>query len=253
MIDEGFLQGDSVIHRLDPRVKTVFAGAFSIVVATSDRFVALVPAIIIAVFFLMLARLSLKRVILRLLMVNGLILLLWFFLPFTSEGELLFTIGPLEGTKEGIITCSAITIKSNAIIMTLMAFVSTMPIFTMGRAMRSLHMPDKIVHLISFAYRYIHVIHTEYGRQLNAMKIRGFYPKSNLHTYRTYAYLVGMLLVKSYERAKRVQAAMLCRGFDGRFYDLSEFSYKYSDWLALVALLLVTACVGLLQWTRIIY
>jgi cobalt/nickel transport system permease protein len=244
VIDEGFLHGDSVIHRLDPRVKMVFAGAFSMVVATSDRFVALVPAIIIAVTFLMLARLSLKRVILRLLMVNGLILLLWFFLPFTSEGEPLFTIGPLEGTKEGIITCSAITIKSNAIIMTLMAFVSTMPIFTMGRAMR---------HLISFAYRYIHVIHTEYGRQLNAMKIRGFYPKSNLHTYKTYAYLVGMLLVKSYDRAKRVQAAMLCRGFDGRFYDLSEFSYKYSDWLALVALLLVTACVGLLQWTRIIY
>jgi cobalt/nickel transport system permease protein len=76
-------------------------------------------------------------------------------------------------------------------------------------------MPDKIVHLISFAYRYIHVIHTEYGRQLNAMKIRGFYPKSNLHTYKTYAYLVGMLLVKSYDRAKRVQAAMLCRGLIG--------------------------------------
>jgi cobalt/nickel transport system permease protein len=253
VIDEGFLHGDSVIHRLDPRVKTVFAGAFSIVVATSDRFVALVPAIIIAVSFLMLAQLSLKRVILRLLVVNGLILLLWFFLPFTSEGERLFTMGPLKGTKEGIITCSAITIKSNAIIMTLMAFVSTMPIFTMGRAMRSLHMPQKIVHLISFAYRYIHVIHTEYGRQLNAMKIRGFYPKSDLHTYRTYAYLVGMLLVKSYDRAKRVQAAMLCRGFDGSFYDLSEFSYKHSDWLALVALLLVTACIGLLQWTRIIY
>lgn len=161
MIDDGFLHGDTMIHRLDPRVKTVFAGAFSIVVATSDRFVALVPALIIAVFFLMLARLSFKRVLLRLLMVNGLILLLWFFLPFTSEGELLFTLGPLKGTKEGLITCSTITLKSNAIIMTFMAFVSTMPIFTMGRAMRSLHMPEKIVHLISFAYRYIHVIHAE--------------------------------------------------------------------------------------------
>lgn len=85
------------------------------------------------------------------------------------------------------------------------------------------------------------------------MKIRGFSPKTNLHTYRTYAYVVGMLLVKSYERARRVEAAMLCRGFDGRFYDLSEFSYKLSDGFALVALLLVTACIGLLQWTRIIY
>ena len=195
MLEESFVHGDSVIHRLDPRVRTVVAGAFSIVVATSDRFVALVPAIIIAFSFLLLARVSFRGVMPRLLMVNGLILLLWFFLPFTTNGEPLFSIGPLKATKEGIIYSTAITLKSNTIIMTLMAFIGTMPIFTLGRAMRSLHMPDKIVHLISFAYRYIHVIHAEYGRLMNAMKIRGFYPRNNLHTYRTYAYLVGMLLV----------------------------------------------------------
>lgn len=253
MIEERFVHGDSVIHRLDPRVRTVVAGAFSIVVATSDRFVALVPAIIIAFSFLLLARVSFRGVMPRLLMVNGLILLLWFFLPFTTNGEPLFSIGPLKATKEGIIYSTAITLKSNTIIMTLMALIGTMPIFTLGRAMRSLHMPDKIVHLLSFAYRYIHVIHAEYGRLMNAMKIRGFYPRNNLHTYRTYAYLVGMLLVKSYERARRVQAAMLCRGFKGNFYDLSEFFMKTSDRLALVLLLLVTVCIGVLQWTKIIH
>ena len=134
-----------------------------------------------------------------------------------------------------------------------MAFVATMPVFTLGRAMRSLQVPDKIVHLISFSYRYIHVIHKEYGRLMNAMKMRGFYPRNNLHTYKAYAYLVGMLLVKSYDRARRVQAAMLCRGFKGSFYDLSEFFMKTSDRLALVLLLLVTICIGLLEWTRIIY
>ena len=253
MIDQSFFYGDSVIHRLDPRVRTVFACVFSIVVATSDRLVALVPAIIIAVCFLLLARLSIRRIIPRLVVVNGLILFLWLFLPFTSEGESLFTVGPLKGTMEDIIHSTAITIKSNTIVMTLMAFVATMPIFTLGRAMRSLHIPRKIVHLISFAYRYIHVIHTEYGRLMNAMKIRGFCPRNNLHTYRTYAYLVGMLLVKSYDRARRVQAAMLCRGFNGRFYDLGEFFPKPFDRLALGFLLLVAACIGLLQWTRIIY
>ena len=253
MLEESFVHGESVIHRLDPRVRTVVAGAYSIVVATADRFVALVPAIMIAFGFLLIARISLIRVIPRLIMVNGLILLLWFFLPFTSEGEPLFTIGPFIGRMDGIIHASVITIKANTIIMTLMALVATMPIFTLGRAMQSLHAPDKIVHLISFAYRYIHVIHTEYGRLMNAMKIRGFYPRNDLHTYKAYAYLVGMLLVKSYDRARRVQAAMLCRGFNGNFYDLSEFFMKTSDRLALVLLLFVTVCIGLLQWTRIIY
>lgn len=252
MLEESFVHGDSLIHRLDPRVRTVVAGTFSLVVATSDRFVALVPALIIAFSFLLLSRVSFRGVVSRLLMVNGLILLLWFFLPFTIDGEPWLSIGPLKGTKEGIIYSTAITIKSNTIIMTLMALIGTMPIFTLGRAMRSLHMPEKIVHLISFAYRYIHVIHAEYGRLTNAMRIRGFYPGNNLHTYRTYAHLVGMLLVKSYERARRVRAAMLCRGFKGNFYDLSEFFMKTSDRLALVLLLLVTVCIGVLQWTDII-
>lgn len=252
MLEESFVHGDSVIHRLDPRVRTVVAGAFSIVVATSDRFVALAPALIIALSFLLLARLSFRTVLTRLLVVNGLILLLWFFLPFTIEGEPFFSIGPLKGTKEGILYSAAITVKSNTIIMALMALIGTMPIFTLGRAMRSLYMPEKIVHLISFAYRYIHVIHAEYGRLTNAMRIRGFYPGNNLHTYRTYAHLVGMLLVKSYERARRVQAAMLCRGFKGNFYDLSEFFMKTSDRLSLVLLLSVTVCIGVLQWTDII-
>ena len=252
MLEESFVHGDSVIHRLDPRVRTVVAGAFSIVVATSDRFVALVPALVIAFSFLLLSRVSFRGVLPRLLIANGLILLLWFFLPFSVEGEALFSIGPLKGTREGIVYSAAITIKSNTIIMTLMALIGTMPIFTLGRAMRSLHMPEKIVHLISFAYRYIHVIHAEYGRLKNAMRIRGFYPGNNLHTYKTYAHLVGMLLVKSYERARRVQAAMLCRGFKGNFYDLSEFFMKTYDRLALVLLLLVTVFIGVLQWTEII-
>ena len=253
MIEESFFIGDSVIHRLDPRAKLIVAAAFSVVVATSDRFVALVPAILMAVSFIFLARLSLKEVFFRLLMVNGLILLLWVFIPFTFKGEPLFAIGPLTGTKEGIIHATGITIKSNAIIMTLMAFLTTMPVFTLGRAMRYFHMPDKIIHLLSFTYRYIHVIHMEYRRLMNAIKIRGFNPGNNIHTYKTYAYLVGMLLLKSYERADRVRAAMLCRGFKGRFYNLSEFSFKSSDWVIMVFVLLAISALGLLQWTRIIY
>ncbi|MEE9612088.1 MAG: energy-coupling factor transporter transmembrane component T, partial [Desulfatiglandales bacterium] len=114
--------------------------------------------------------------------------------------------------------------------------------------MRHLHVPTKIVHLFFFTYRYIHVIHTEYQRLIKAIKIRGFHPRTNLHTYRTYAYLVGMVIVKSHDRAQRVRAAMLCRGFSGRFYDLSDFSFKASDLVILVLMLLAVMGVGFLQW-----
>jgi cobalt/nickel transport system permease protein len=62
-----------------------------------------------------------------------------------------------------------------------------------------------------------------------------------LHTYRTYAFLVGMLLVKAVDRAERVRWAMLCRGFQRRFYSLQEFRAGASGALFLV---LMTAAVA---------
>ncbi|NIR17569.1 MAG: cobalt ECF transporter T component CbiQ, partial [Desulfobacterales bacterium] len=65
--------------------------------------------------------------------------------------------------------------------------------------------------LLFFSYRYIHVIYLEYVRLLNAMKVRCFHPRSDVHTYKAYAHLVGMMLLKSYDRSERVYGAMLCR------------------------------------------
>ena len=61
------------------------------------------------------------------------------------------------------------------------------------------------------------------------MKARCFRPGTNLHTYRTYAYLVAMLLLKSYDRAERVYKAMLCRGFKGQYHVLDHFALAPSD------------------------
>jgi len=229
IIEEQFSTGESFVHNLDPRVKIIVAILYSIVVAVSSNFSALLPALGISVFLIVLGKLSIKKVLYRLLLVNGLIIFLWVFLPFTYKGETLFTIGPLAGTKEGVLYASQITVKCNAILLAMVALLSTTPISTLGHAMGQLYFPDKLTHLFLFTYRYIHVIFQEYKRLTNAMRIRGFIPGTNLHTYRSYAYLVGMLLVRSYDRAERIHKAMLCRGFHGRYYTLTQFSIKIRD------------------------
>jgi cobalt/nickel transport system permease protein len=124
-----------------------------------------------------------------------------------------------------------ITLKSNAIILAFMALVTTMPFSTLGHALNRLQVPDKIVHLLLMTYRYIFVIEEEYQRLIRAAKVRGFQPGTNLHTYRTYAYVVGMLFVRAGERAERVHQAMLCRGFKRKFYSLQEFRARRSGWM----------------------
>lgn len=253
MFDEDFANEKSVIHRLDPRVKIVIAAAFSSVISVSSRWIALAPGLVFSVSLVLISGLPIRKVCLRLVVVNSLILFLWFFLPFSLKGTPCFTIGPFTATKEGMLYVLLLTLRSNIIVLALVSLVSTIPIFALGRAMGRLCVPNKIVQLFLFTYRYLHVIHLEYLRLVNALKIRGFRPTTSMHTYKTYAYLFGMLLVKSYDRSERVRKAMLCRGFKGKFYDMTRPSLRTFDLVTMLLMCVAVVGIALLQWTRFIY
>jgi cobalt/nickel transport system permease protein len=228
---EEFALGDSPIHRLDPRTKIIAALVFSFVVALNHSLAATAAAIVLPVAVIAVARISITRVLRRLVLVNGLILFLWCVLPFTFPGETIYSIGPLEIHREGVLYALLLTLKSNAIILAMIGFLGTSPVFSLVHALSHMGVPDKLVHLFFFCFRYVHVIHEEYHRLVRAMKVRSFKPGTNLHTYRTYAYLMGMLLVRSFDRSRRIVAAMKCRGFRGKFYILHHYEMRKSDYL----------------------
>ncbi|UCG79742.1 MAG: cobalt ECF transporter T component CbiQ [Desulfobacterales bacterium] len=252
MIGAEFESGESFVQRLDPRVKIVAVFLFSVVVAVSNRFEVLLLGLAVGLCIMLLARVPMRQLVRRLIPVNAFVLFLWIFLPFTLKGEPFFSIGPLVGSHEGVLYATRISIKSNAIMLVLIALVASTSILTLGHAMHELRVPQKIVHLFFFTYRYIHVIYREYLRSVNAMKVRGFRPRTNMHTYKTFAYLVGMLVVRSSDRAQRVHNAMLCRGFRGKLYSLSQFSMKTADVISLVVMLAIVVAMGVLEWIRMV-
>jgi cobalt/nickel transport system permease protein len=251
MIQETFAVGDSLFHRFDPRLKIVFATAYSFVVALSKRFPVLLTALVLSLLMIALARLSVREVFKRLVPVNILILLLWLAVPLTFEGEPLFHIGRFAITRPGVILSAQITLKANTILLALMALIATSSISTLGHALNHLCLPTKIVDLLLLTYRYIFVIEQEYLRLLAAMRIRSFCPGTNIHTYKTYAYLIGMLFVRASDRAERVYQAMLCRGFKGKFYSLHEFSFSRLDWVSCAFMVVAIIGLGILEWKRI--
>jgi cobalt/nickel transport system permease protein len=247
-IEEPFSEGASLAHRLDPRGKIVVAALFAIIVAVSQSYAATLAGLVLALIWLSLARLPLKQVLVRLLVVNSFIFFLWIILPLTYPGDAVFHWGPLAATRQGLVFTGLITLKSNAIIIALIALVATVPIVTLGQAMHNLRLPDKLCHLLLFTYRYLYVFEQEFHRLVQAMKIRGFQPGTNMHTYRSYAYLAAMLLVRSYDRADRVFQAMLCRGFHGTFYSLRTFSWQRRDWVLMAASLPALGLLIFLEW-----
>jgi cobalt/nickel transport system permease protein len=232
---EEFALGDSFVHKLDPRVKIISALVFSTVVALNQWMLAAAVAIIFPMVLIVAARINIGRVLSRLAVVNAFVLFLWFFLPFTFPGEVIYSMGPLDIHREGLLYALLITLKSNAIVLMVIALLGTSPVFNLVHALSHMGVPDKLVHIFFFCFRYVHVVHEEYHRLATAMKIRSFKPRSDIHTYRAYAYLVGMILVRSFDRSKRILAAMKCRGFSGRFYILHHYEMKKCDYLMAVS------------------
>ncbi len=248
MFAEPFADGFSLMHRLDPRVKIVAAALFSCVTSVSVHWRAVGLALATAVILVCLAKPTLQKVLRRLLLANVFILCLWLFLPFSYPGTPLFSLGPFVATVAGVAAAALITIKANAILLAFIALIATMPVATLGHALRCLAVPEKLVYLLLFTYRYIHVMEQEYHRLHDAVVIRGFQPKTDRHTYKTYAYLVGMLLVRSLARADRVHDAMLCRGFRGRFYALHPFFITFKDIASLIVISAVVGGMACLEW-----
>jgi len=248
MLQEPFAYGNSLIHQLDPRVRLIFACVYSTVLALSRSFPVLTAAVMISLVWVMLAQLPAREIIKRIILLNSFNVVLWIVLPLTFQGPIARALGPFTIYNAGIIMAAQITVKSNAIILVLMALVTTMNLSVLGYALNWLHVPDKIVHLLLMTYRYVFLIEQEYQRLIRAARFRGFRPGTNLHTYKTYASIVGMLFVRSAVRADRVHDAMLCRGFKRKFYCLHEFSTGKQEWLFAIVMSGITVVLIFFEW-----
>jgi cobalt/nickel transport system permease protein len=234
--------------RLDPRSRILAVAAFSILVALCSRPAALLLALAAALAGVPLAGLRARSVLRRLLPINGLMLVLVLLLPWTTPGTPAFSVGSWTYTREGLLLAVAIALKGNAIMLAVLVHLGALETTTIGHALAHLRVPDKLTNLLLFTVRYLDVLHREHQRMRSAMRVRAFRPGMNMHTYRTYGHLAGMLLVRSLDRSERIVAAMKCRGFRGHFYLLDHFAFTRADaWFAAATVVLL-ATIALAEW-----
>ncbi len=235
---EQFSRGSSLLHLTDPRVKIICTAVLSLVIALCQEFSTAVVGLLIGIVLVIVARLSISMVLRRLLIVNGFNILLWLLLPLTYGEQPVFNFAGLSISEPGLWLAALITIKANAIILFFISLLATSTVARLGHGLQGLHLSPRLCMLLLFSYRYIFVIHQEYKRLHRAAKLRCFTPRTNLHTYKTYGHLLGMLLVKSWNRAARVRQAMELRGFSGTFYSLHELEMSRIDYLLLAGMLM---------------
>ncbi len=244
MMEERFARGNSLLHRRDPKVKVILVTTFIAVVAMSNSFTVTAIALALASTLTLVSRLDIVAIVKRLLAANSFTIFLWLTLPLTYGGDEFIKLGPLALSVEGLRLAALITLKTNAIVLSLLSLLGTSRIANIGHALEGLHLPKRLCFLLLFSYRYVFVIYHEYQKLNRAARMRCFVPTTNIHTYRTYGYMFGMTLVRSWNRATRVHQAMLLRGFNGRLIPLAQQTTCKNDIFFLVTGLLLTAAMA---------
>jgi cobalt/nickel transport system permease protein len=223
MTHEEFSLHDSVIHRIEPKVRIISATVLSVCAALGSH-LGIVPAYLaLSLMLVGAARLNAVSVLKRIRPLFWFLIMIWIIVPVTFEGPFMAQWGFVRISSPGVLMCSMVTLKSISIVLIFTSLIATMPVSALGAGLHRLNVPDKMVFLLLMSYRYISVIENEYRKLLRAARFRGFVPGTNLHSYKTFAYLAGMLFVRASMRAQRVHQAMICRGFAGRFHTLDVY------------------------------
>ncbi len=219
----------------DPRLRILMALLFALTVVHIQRINPLIIASVISLIAAFIGRLNWQTTWPKLLAVDGFILVILLTLPLTHVGTPAFEIGPLTASREGIHKAVIIALQTHAILLIWLSCVANLPWPAFAHALHHLWIPERLVQLFLLTARYLQVMAHEWSRLRRAMLIRNFQIRYNWHSWRSLGYLCGMVLIRSLERAERIQWAMQLRGFDGTYRLLVHFHWQLRDTLFLGA------------------
>ncbi|BBF94007.1 cobalt ECF transporter T component CbiQ [Blastochloris tepida] len=205
-----------LLDRLDGRVRVLSAAAAVATILALGSPVVLAVALALGLGLALLSGLSGRDVVARLVHMEGFLLVLLVVLPLTAPGPTI-ALGPVELSQPGLDRAVLVLLRVNLCALAILTLLGGLEPVHLGHALGRLKVPAKLVHLFLFSARYVAVIRAEAVRLHEALRVRAFRPRTSLHTLRTLAYFVGQLLVRAFERAERVDEAMRCRAFAGRF------------------------------------
>lgn len=195
----------SVCHRLPPVLKLVLA--LSVIVSGVAIPIQYWPAygVLACLVFAghSIAGVPLGYIVRRLLL----------FLPFI--GSMAISLPLSQGFDRGWDLMLTILFRGTLAFLVSLWLVNVMPFEQLLTTLRRLKVPAVIVAILAFMYRYVFVVWDELDSLRLAWKTRSFGHASLWFRWKSLAGLLGMLLIRSLNRAERIHGAMQARGWDG--------------------------------------
>lgn len=242
-LEERYEERDSAVHRLDPRTKLVVALALiaAISLLPFGAWLAYLCMWLVALAVSQRAKIGLMPLVRRSFVALPFAMAA-LALPFTVPGTTVAHL-PLVGwaiTAEGLIRAGSIVFKSWVSVQVAILLVMTTSLPDLMWALRNLRVPEPLVAIVSFMYRYLYVLADEASRLLRARASRSAAHRgqragsSLVWRGRVAGYMVGSLMLRSFERSERIYHAMASRGYSGELKSFAVHHFTARDRLVLV-------------------
>jgi cobalt/nickel transport system permease protein len=244
----------SPIHSWDPRLKILTLAILAFSISSVQRMSTAIGCLLVSFILLRLTRIPLSFTLERLAAVTMFVGPFFIVMPLTiraQPGDTIYFFSHLrflEINARGLLLAAKVYCKAVSIVLLVVPMFGTNRFDISIKALEHLKVPNSIVQMLLFSYRYIFVFLAELKRMSLAMKVRKFTPSTNLHTLKTYGNFLGTLLVRSFERAEGVYQAMLSRGYTGTLKTRFEYRMKFTDMVK--SILIFVAIFGIIYFDR---
>ncbi len=230
-----YIQGDSLVHRLDPRAKMILCFYFVLIIFLCNNWQSYLLLGIVTLLSVLLSKIDLSY------FVKGVMPLIWLILFtvllqvfFTRGGPTYWQFGPLTLTQFGLV---------NGLTTTPLAIADATE--SLMQPLKKLRVPvHEIALMLSIALRFVPTLMDETTKIMNAQRSRGvdFSEGSLISRIKAVIPLLIPLFVSALTRAEDLATAMEARGYRG---EEGRSKYRVRVWhlqdtLALVFFFLVT-------------
>lgn len=249
-----YYQTDSVIHRLDPRVKLVATLVFIISLFLVNNILGYVLAAIFLYAMIKLSHVPFKFIVKGMKAIVFLLMITVIFNLFLTPGDPVITIWKLSISKEGILLAAKMAVRLTFLILgsSIMTLTTTPNNLTDGmekglKPLKFFKVPvHEVAMMMSIALRFIPILLEETDKIMKAQMARGadFESGGLIQKAKSLVPLLVPLFISAFRRANDLAMAMEARcyrGGDGRT-KMKPLCYKKRDYIAYLTLAAYLVC-----------
>lgn len=255
-----YYSADSLIHKLDPRTKILWAVFYMILLFVINSAPAYITVILMTAFIIKLSKVPLKFILRGLKPIVVIVIFTALLNVFMTKGEtVVFSKGIFTITTEGVYMAAKMATRIILLILgtSLLTFTTTPTVLTGGlevllKPLKKIGVPVSVfVMMMSIALRFIPTLLDETDKIIKAQTSRGadFEHGNPLKRVKAILPILIPLFVSAFRRADELAIAMECRSYNSERERTSyrKFAFGKADLYALVFSVFVCAVIIILK------